>query len=114
MSDESSVTSSAPVPDTTAAEDPAGAQKFAQAALRRLNRELRAVSSCVRTLLRAESEPALLNDICRIVCEEADSPRLPKAWRPQPSGSFSSATAARPARATCSASRCRWPRSRSC
>jgi diguanylate cyclase (GGDEF)-like protein/PAS domain S-box-containing protein len=71
MSGEGSVTSSTSVPDTTAAEDPAAAQKFAQAALRRLNRELRAVSSCVRTLLRAESEPALLNDICRIVCEEA-------------------------------------------
>src|SRR5579863_5474055 len=37
----------------------------------RLNRELRAVSRCLQTLLRSENEPALLSDICRIVCEEA-------------------------------------------
>jgi diguanylate cyclase (GGDEF)-like protein/PAS domain S-box-containing protein len=36
----------------------------------RLNRELRAVSRCLQTLLRSESEPALLSAICRIVCEE--------------------------------------------
>jgi diguanylate cyclase (GGDEF)-like protein/PAS domain S-box-containing protein len=37
----------------------------------RLNRELRAVSRCLQTLLRSEDEPALLSDICKIVCEEA-------------------------------------------
>ena len=52
-------------------EDLTRAQQEAEDALRRLNRELGAISSCVRTLLRAESEPKLLEDICRIVCEEA-------------------------------------------
>ena len=37
----------------------------------RLNRELRAVTRCLQTLLLSENEPALLSDICRIVCEEA-------------------------------------------
>ena len=52
-------------------EDLTRAQQLAEDALRRLNRELGAISSCVRTLLRADSEPKLLDDICRIVCEEA-------------------------------------------
>ncbi len=39
--------------------------------LRRLNRELRAISLCNQTLMRSEDEQALLSEICRIVCEEA-------------------------------------------
>jgi PAS domain S-box-containing protein len=46
-------------------------QKQAEEALRRLNRELRALSECNQTLLRATDESALLQKICRIVCEEA-------------------------------------------
>ena len=37
----------------------------------RLNRELRAISSCHQTLMRAVDEQTLLDDICRIACEEA-------------------------------------------
>jgi PAS domain S-box-containing protein len=40
-------------------------------ALRRLNRELRAISNCNQTLMRAEDEQSLLDDICRIICEDA-------------------------------------------
>ena len=43
----------------------------AEEALDRLNRELRAVSTCHKTLMRAVDEQTLLDDICRIVCEEA-------------------------------------------
>jgi PAS domain S-box-containing protein len=46
-------------------------RKRAEEALYRLNRELRAVSSCNQTLLRATDEQSLLEEICRIVCEEA-------------------------------------------
>ncbi len=46
-------------------------QKRAQEAQCRLNRELRAISNCNQTLLRAVDEQTLLNDICRIVCDEA-------------------------------------------
>ena len=35
------------------------------------NRELRAISSCNRTLMRAEDEQTLLRDMCSIVCDEA-------------------------------------------
>jgi diguanylate cyclase (GGDEF)-like protein/PAS domain S-box-containing protein len=42
-----------------------------EAAVERLNRELRAVTSCHQTLMRAVDEPNLLTEICRIVCEEA-------------------------------------------
>jgi diguanylate cyclase (GGDEF)-like protein/PAS domain S-box-containing protein len=42
-----------------------------EAANERLNRELRAVTSCHQTLMRAVDEPNLLAEICRIVCEEA-------------------------------------------
>ena len=45
--------------------------KRAEEALRRLNRELRAISDCNQTLLRATDEQSLLEKICRIVCEEA-------------------------------------------
>jgi PAS domain S-box-containing protein len=46
-------------------------RKRATEALRRSNRELKAVSSCNQALLRAVDEQNLLSDICRIVCEEA-------------------------------------------
>ncbi len=37
----------------------------------RLNCELRAISSCHQTLMRAVDEQTLLDDICRIACDEA-------------------------------------------
>ncbi len=46
-------------------------RRRAEEAMYRLNRELRAISDCNQVLVRAEDEQALLNDICRIVCEEA-------------------------------------------
>jgi len=46
-------------------------RKRAEEALHRLNRELRAISNCNQTLLRATDEQSLLKEICRIVCEEA-------------------------------------------
>ncbi len=46
-------------------------RKRAEEALRRLNRELQAISDCNQTLLRATDEQSLLEEICRIVCEEA-------------------------------------------
>src|SRR5271166_4359934 len=46
-------------------------RKRAEEALRRLNRELRAISDCNQALLRATDEQSLLQEICRIVCEEA-------------------------------------------
>jgi PAS domain S-box-containing protein len=45
-------------------------RKRAEEALRRLNRELRAMSNCNQILLRATDEQSLLGEICRIVCEE--------------------------------------------
>lgn len=39
--------------------------------LRRLNRELQAISRCNKILLRAEDEVPLLEDICRIICDVA-------------------------------------------
>jgi two-component system NtrC family sensor kinase len=45
--------------------------KRAEAALSHLNRELRAISDCNQILMRADNEQALLEDICRIVCDEA-------------------------------------------
>jgi PAS domain S-box-containing protein len=41
------------------------------AELRRLNRELQAISECNQTLLRATDEQGLIDEICRIVCDEA-------------------------------------------
>jgi len=38
---------------------------------RRLNRELRAISNCNQALIRAMDEQALLDEICRIVCDDA-------------------------------------------
>ena len=52
-------------------------RKLAQESQRRLNRELRALSTCNQTLLRAQDEQTLLNDICRIVCDE---PGYRMAW----------------------------------
>ncbi len=45
--------------------------ELADKALHRLNRELRAISNCNQTLLRAVDEQTLLNAICRIICDEA-------------------------------------------
>ena len=45
--------------------------RAAEEALHRLNRELQAISNCNQTLLRATDEQSLLEEICRIVCEEA-------------------------------------------
>src|SRR5208282_4893812 len=46
-------------------------RKRAEEALRRSNRELRAISNCNQVLLRTTDEQSLLEEICRIVCEEA-------------------------------------------
>jgi PAS domain S-box len=46
-------------------------RKHAEEELQRLNRELRAISNCNLTLLRAIDEQTLINEICRIICEEA-------------------------------------------
>ena len=46
-------------------------RKQAEYALRRMNRELRAISSCNQVLMQATCELTLLKDVCRIVCHEA-------------------------------------------
>jgi PAS domain S-box-containing protein len=46
-------------------------RKSAEESLRRLNRQLRAISECNQTLMRATDEQTLLNDICRIICDQA-------------------------------------------
>jgi PAS domain S-box-containing protein len=46
-------------------------RKKAGAILRRLNRELRAVTECNQILLRANDEFTLLKEICRVICDEA-------------------------------------------
>lgn len=46
-------------------------RKRAEKELHRLNRELRAISSCNQVLVHAEDEQTLLNDICHIICDEA-------------------------------------------
>jgi PAS domain S-box-containing protein len=46
-------------------------RKQAEDKLRRLNRELRAIGSCNQALVRAEDEQKLLDEICRIICDEA-------------------------------------------
>ncbi|MGO9569900.1 MAG: PAS domain S-box protein [Desulfomonilaceae bacterium] len=46
-------------------------RKRAEEALRRLNRELKAISNCNQILLRAVDEQTLVDDICRIICDEA-------------------------------------------
>ncbi len=45
--------------------------KMDEAALKHLNRELSAISDCNQVLVRAVDEVNLLDDICRIICEEA-------------------------------------------
>jgi len=47
------------------------AHEQAEDELRRLNRELRAITNCNQILMRAEDEQTLLNDICRVICDEA-------------------------------------------
>jgi PAS domain S-box-containing protein len=46
-------------------------RKQAEEVQRRLNRELRAISTCNQALIRAEDEQTLLVDVCRIICDEA-------------------------------------------
>jgi PAS domain S-box-containing protein len=46
-------------------------RKLAEEVLHQTNRELRAISSCNQTLLRAVDEQTLLDEICRIICDEA-------------------------------------------
>ncbi|HVN95637.1 MAG TPA: PAS domain S-box protein [Syntrophorhabdaceae bacterium] len=46
-------------------------RKRAEERILRLNRELRAITNCNQTLLRAKDEQTLLTDICRIICDEA-------------------------------------------
>jgi PAS domain S-box-containing protein len=46
-------------------------RKRVSEALRRSNRELRAISNCNQVLLRSTDEQSLVQEICRIVCEEA-------------------------------------------
>lgn len=46
-------------------------RKKAEEALHRLNRELQAIKNCNQTVLRAEDEQTLLNEVCRIICDEA-------------------------------------------
>lgn len=46
-------------------------RKLDEKALLRLNRELRAISNCNQILMRADDEQSLLDDLCRIVCEDA-------------------------------------------
>ena len=43
----------------------------AEESLRQLNRQLRAISDCNQTLMRATDEQTLLDDICRIICGQA-------------------------------------------
>jgi len=46
-------------------------RKQTEKALYQLNRELQAISTCSQALVRAEDEATLLDNICRIVCDEA-------------------------------------------
>lgn len=46
-------------------------RKYAEESLKRLNRELMAVSNCNQALLRARNEITLLNNICNIICSIA-------------------------------------------
>jgi len=55
-------------------------RKQAAEALHRLNRELRAISNCNQILLRATDEQSLLEQICRVVCEEAGYPMAWVSW----------------------------------
>jgi Cu+-exporting ATPase len=46
-------------------------RRQAEQELLQMNRELRAISNCNQVLMRAADEPTLLQEICRIVCEDA-------------------------------------------
>jgi PAS domain S-box-containing protein len=46
-------------------------RRRAEGSLQVLNRELQAISCCHQTMLRVEHEQVLLDEICRIICEEA-------------------------------------------
>jgi PAS domain S-box-containing protein len=46
-------------------------RKRVEGAMQHLNRELRAMTNCNQTVMRATDEQTLVKDICRIVCEEA-------------------------------------------
>jgi PAS domain S-box-containing protein len=46
-------------------------RKRAEEMMHQLNRELRAISDCNQVLVRAQDEQILLNNICRIICDEA-------------------------------------------
>lgn len=46
-------------------------RKRAEESLQHLNRELQAISNCNQTLMRAEEEQALLNEICHLICDKA-------------------------------------------
>jgi predicted ATPase/signal transduction histidine kinase len=56
---------------TTALETSLTERRLAEEALRRLNRELRAISNCNQALIRAEDEQTLFDNVCGIVCDEA-------------------------------------------
>ena len=47
------------------------ARRRAEQDLRRLNRAYRALSSCNQSLIRADAEPAWLQEVCRMIVEEA-------------------------------------------
>lgn len=46
-------------------------QKKAEDEQKRLNRQLRAISSCNKAMLRAVDEQTLINEVCRIICNES-------------------------------------------
>ncbi len=46
-------------------------RKRVEESLQHLNRELQAISNCNQTLMRAEDEQALLNEICHLICDKA-------------------------------------------
>ncbi|MEJ2158330.1 MAG: PAS domain S-box protein [Desulfobacteraceae bacterium] len=46
-------------------------RRQAEDALQRMNRQLRAISTCNQVLMQASDEQSLLDHICRIICEEA-------------------------------------------
>jgi PAS domain S-box-containing protein len=56
---------------TAALDESLSVRKRAEEELQRLNRELQAISNCNQVLIRADDEQALLNNICRIISEEA-------------------------------------------
>ena len=46
-------------------------RRYAESTLKRSNRYLKAISNCNQVLLKADQEKNLINDICRIICEDA-------------------------------------------